>query len=142
MTIYCKGGESKERSLSLLITADGDAASWICFRAKCGWRGSTQAFAGVKSTYGKMNQIPKVKQTREIVEQTLGLEPLCSERSGSKSITEMEGDRPLNRRVRDDGGVYQQEEYILSSTPLFIFSAVGVSESKMHRKLAFRVHTS
>ncbi|KAD3337819.1 hypothetical protein E3N88_33340 [Mikania micrantha] len=47
----CKGGESNEKSLSLLIAQDGNAALWNCFRAKCGWSGNTRASADVKSSY-------------------------------------------------------------------------------------------
>ncbi|XP_022845865.1 twinkle homolog protein, chloroplastic/mitochondrial-like [Olea europaea var. sylvestris] len=76
----CKGGDSEEKSLSLHITEDGAAAVWNCFRAKCGWRGTTRAFADIKSTYAKMNRIGKIKQPlREITEESLELEPLCSE---------------------------------------------------------------
>ncbi|XP_022845855.1 twinkle homolog protein, chloroplastic/mitochondrial isoform X3 [Olea europaea var. sylvestris] len=76
----CNGGDSEEKSLSLHITEDGAAAVWNCFRAKCGWRGTTRAFADVKSTYAKMNRISKVKQPlREITEESLELEPLCNE---------------------------------------------------------------
>ncbi|KAL2524362.1 Twinkleprotein [Abeliophyllum distichum] len=76
----CKGGDSEEKSLSLYIKEDGAAAMWTCFRAKCGWRGTTRAFADVKSTYAKMNRITKVKQPlREITVESLELEPLCNE---------------------------------------------------------------
>ncbi|CAI9760049.1 unnamed protein product [Fraxinus pennsylvanica] len=76
----CKGGDSEEKSLSLHITKDGAAAMWTCFRAKCGWRGTTRAFAAVKSTYAKMSRIAKAKQPfREITEESLELEPLCNE---------------------------------------------------------------
>ncbi|KAL3833743.1 hypothetical protein ACJIZ3_008479 [Penstemon smallii] len=76
----CKGGDSEEKSLSLHVTEDGGAAVWTCFRAKCGWTGSTRAFADVKSTYGRMSKIAKIKQPiREITEESLGLEPLCNE---------------------------------------------------------------
>ncbi|XP_027089005.1 twinkle homolog protein, chloroplastic/mitochondrial-like isoform X1 [Coffea arabica] len=76
----CKGGDSMEKSLSLFITQEGDAAMWTCFRAKCGWKGSTRAFADGKSTYGNLSMISKVKQPyREISEESLGLEPLSNE---------------------------------------------------------------
>ncbi|XP_071922058.1 twinkle homolog protein, chloroplastic/mitochondrial-like isoform X3 [Coffea arabica] len=69
-----------EKSLSLFITQEGDAAMWTCFRAKCGWKGSTRAFADGKSTYGNLSMISKVKQPyREISEESLGLEPLSNE---------------------------------------------------------------
>ncbi|KAJ6301325.1 hypothetical protein OIU77_015600 [Salix suchowensis] len=75
----CKGGDSKEKSLSLFISADGGNASWNCFRAKCGWNGGTKPFAGSKSTYGTSLKLSKVKEIRKIDEQSLGLEPLCDE---------------------------------------------------------------
>lgn len=76
----CKGGDSMEMSLSLFVTREGDAAMWTCFRGKCGWKGSTRSFADGKSTYGNLSMISKVKQPyREISEESLGLEPLCSE---------------------------------------------------------------
>nr|XP_027087092.1 twinkle homolog protein, chloroplastic/mitochondrial-like isoform X1 [Coffea arabica] len=76
----CKGGDSMEKSLSLFITEEGDAAMWNCFRAKCGWKGSTRAFADGKSTYGNLSMISIVKQPhREISEESLGLEPLSNE---------------------------------------------------------------
>ncbi|CAA0823770.1 Twinkle homolog protein-chloroplastic/mitochondrial [Striga hermonthica] len=79
----CKGGESEEKSLSLSIEPDGRSAVWICFRGKCGWTGSTRAYAGVSSTYAKMNEITKVKQPpRKITEESLELEPLCNELLG------------------------------------------------------------
>ncbi|KAK7329649.1 hypothetical protein VNO77_23821 [Canavalia gladiata] len=73
----CQGGDSGEKSLSLYIAPDGGSAVWVCFRAKCGWKGSTQAFAG-SSSYS-MSQAFPVKKKREITEEELQLEPLCSE---------------------------------------------------------------
>ncbi|KAJ0791443.1 putative DNA helicase [Helianthus annuus] len=74
----CKGGKSSEKSLALLIAEDCNAAVWNCFRAKCGWAGSTRGSADVKSSYNRMNKItPKVKNIRRITAQELKLEPLC-----------------------------------------------------------------
>ncbi|KAJ8544657.1 hypothetical protein K7X08_017240 [Anisodus acutangulus] len=74
----CKGGDSNEKSLSFFITPDGHAATWTCFRAKCGWRGGTRAFADVRTAYADMKKIGKVnKKYRQITEESLGLEPLC-----------------------------------------------------------------
>ncbi|XP_006360317.1 twinkle homolog protein, chloroplastic/mitochondrial [Solanum tuberosum] len=74
----CKGGGSNEKSLSLFITPDGHAATWTCFRAKCGWRGGTRAFADVRTAFADMKRIGKVKKKyRQITEESLGLEPLC-----------------------------------------------------------------
>ncbi|KAL6583931.1 hypothetical protein OROMI_003220 [Orobanche minor] len=71
----CKGGDSGEKSLSVKITPNGGAAAWICYRAKCGWKGATPGFVDVKK-----KSIAKVKQpTRIITEESLGLEPLCNE---------------------------------------------------------------
>ncbi|KAM7500468.1 hypothetical protein LguiA_024882 [Lonicera macranthoides] len=82
----CKGGDSKEKSFSLFIAEDGNSAFWTCFRAKCGWRGSTRAFADAKSSYEKMNKVPKVKQLRKVTEEDLELEPLCSEEEDTEKI--------------------------------------------------------
>ncbi|KVI00684.1 DNA helicase, DnaB-like, C-terminal [Cynara cardunculus var. scolymus] len=73
----CKGGESGEKKLSLFVAEDGNAAVWTCFRAKCGWKGSTRAFADVKSSYNTMRKLPRVKRIKEIAEKDLKLEPLC-----------------------------------------------------------------
>ncbi|KAJ1414365.1 TOPRIM domain [Sesbania bispinosa] len=75
----CQGGESEERSLSLYIAPDGGSAVWVCFRAKCGWKGSTQAFAGSSSCSTTMNKVIPAKKKREIREEDLQLEPLCNE---------------------------------------------------------------
>eukprot|EP00261_Vitis_vinifera_P037005 XP_019078248.1 PREDICTED: primase homolog protein isoform X2 [Vitis vinifera] len=75
----CKGGDSMEKSLSLFITLDGDYAVWVCHQGKCGWRGNIRAFVNDSSSYGRLNQITKIKPKREITEKSLGLKPLCSE---------------------------------------------------------------
>ncbi|KAK3016919.1 hypothetical protein RJ639_005744 [Escallonia herrerae] len=74
----CKGGDNEEKSLSLFIAKEG-LAVYNCFRAKCGWKGSTQGVADVKSSYKRMNQITQAKPQRIITEQELGLQPLCNE---------------------------------------------------------------
>ncbi|KAI7727228.1 hypothetical protein M8C21_022523 [Ambrosia artemisiifolia] len=73
----CNDGDSGEKKLALFIADDGNAATWNCFRAKCGWKGKTQASAGVKSTYNSMNKLTRVKKIKEITERELKLEPLC-----------------------------------------------------------------
>ncbi|XP_071690115.1 twinkle homolog protein, chloroplastic/mitochondrial [Rutidosis leptorrhynchoides] len=74
----CKGGDSVEKKLSLFVAEDGNAAVWTCFRAKCGWSGSTRGSADVKSSYNRMTKLTRVKKRdREITEQELNLEPLC-----------------------------------------------------------------
>ncbi|XP_030960881.1 twinkle homolog protein, chloroplastic/mitochondrial isoform X2 [Quercus lobata] len=75
----CKGGDSEEKSLSLFVTEDGGAALWMCFRGKCGWRGSTRALADSRSLSGSLNPITKVKIKREISVENLQLEPLCDQ---------------------------------------------------------------
>ncbi|CAL5330530.1 unnamed protein product [Camellia sinensis] len=59
----CKGGDSKEKSLFIFITANGQY----------------RAYVNGNSTSGRIAHIPKVKQTREITEKSLYLEPTCSE---------------------------------------------------------------
>ncbi|KAE9594858.1 putative DNA helicase [Lupinus albus] len=73
----CQGGDSVEKSLSLYIENDGGSAVWVCHRGKCGWKGSTQAFAGSRPLSIKMSR--PIKKTREITEEELELEPLCNE---------------------------------------------------------------
>ncbi|XP_024021254.1 twinkle homolog protein, chloroplastic/mitochondrial isoform X1 [Morus notabilis] len=75
----CNGGDQEERSLSLFIEQDGSSALWVCFRAKCGWRGSTRAFAESKPAYERPNKIARIKKIREITIEDLGLEPPCDE---------------------------------------------------------------
>ncbi|XP_027352791.1 twinkle homolog protein, chloroplastic/mitochondrial isoform X2 [Abrus precatorius] len=73
----CQGGDTGERSLSLYIASDGGSAVWMCFRGKCGWKGSSQAFAG-SSSNSTYKAFP-VKKKRELTEEELQLEPLCNE---------------------------------------------------------------
>ncbi|XP_015577268.2 twinkle homolog protein, chloroplastic/mitochondrial [Ricinus communis] len=75
----CNGGQSGERSLSLFISPDGANATWNCFRGKCGWNGGTKSYAGRHSTYESSVQPKKVKLTRKITVEGLGLQPLCTE---------------------------------------------------------------
>nr|XP_043610315.1 twinkle homolog protein, chloroplastic/mitochondrial [Erigeron canadensis] len=75
----CKGGDTGEKKLSLFIAEDCNAAMWNCFRAKCGWRGSTRGTADVRSSYNKMNKLPSMKKARNITESELNLEPLCND---------------------------------------------------------------
>ncbi|CAL9169005.1 unnamed protein product [Musa hybrid cultivar] len=75
----CQGGSSKERCLSFFINVDGELAIWMCFRAKCGWRGSVRAFEECKIGYAKTRQTLKLNDYRVITEIDLQLEPLCTE---------------------------------------------------------------
>ncbi|KAF3450216.1 hypothetical protein FNV43_RR06296 [Rhamnella rubrinervis] len=78
----CKGGDSEEKTLSLFINVDWSSAVWLCFRGKCGWKGSTMATAGSTPSYETPNHIDKVKIKREITVESLNLEPLCDELVG------------------------------------------------------------
>ncbi|KAK8581374.1 hypothetical protein V6N13_144403 [Hibiscus sabdariffa] len=75
----CNGGDSEELSLSLFITPDGYSASWMCFRAKCGWKGNTKAFADSKSTHESYSRVNKAKVKRQVTVESLQLEPLCNQ---------------------------------------------------------------
>ncbi|XBI03279.1 hypothetical protein VPH35_131713 [Triticum aestivum] len=46
----CKGGSTKDRSLSVFIRENGTHGNWTCFRASCGWKGYTQP-DGVSKAY-------------------------------------------------------------------------------------------
>ncbi|KAK2661230.1 hypothetical protein Ddye_007763 [Dipteronia dyeriana] len=101
----CKGGDSEEQSLSLSIDQDGHYAVWVCFRAKCGWRGSTRALAhsrSLKSSF-KFNQISKVKTPRHFTEDSLELEPLCDQLIGYFS------ERLITRRTLERNRVMQKK---------------------------------
>ncbi|GAV65613.1 AAA_25 domain-containing protein/Toprim_4 domain-containing protein [Cephalotus follicularis] len=75
----CKGGDSEEKSLSLFIDEDGGSALWMCFRAKCGYNGTTRAFGAGRSSRDSLDQITKFKIKKEITVADLELEPLCDE---------------------------------------------------------------
>ncbi|KAK8296364.1 hypothetical protein V6Z12_D05G119900 [Gossypium hirsutum] len=75
----CNGGESGELSLSLFISLDGYSASWLCFRAKCGWKGYTKAAADGKPSIENLGQVNKFKVKRQITVESLQLEPLCNQ---------------------------------------------------------------
>ncbi|TYH70514.1 hypothetical protein ES332_D05G122600v1 [Gossypium tomentosum] len=75
----CNGGESGELSLSLFISLDGYSASWLCFRAKCGWKGYTKAAADGKPSIENLGQVNKFKVKRQITVESLELEPLCNQ---------------------------------------------------------------
>ncbi|GJY00604.1 twinkle homolog protein, chloroplastic/mitochondrial [Tanacetum coccineum] len=73
----CKGGDSGEKKLSLFIAENGNEAAWSCFRAKCGWKGSTRGSADPNSSYKTMSKVTRVKKVRGLIESDLNLEPLC-----------------------------------------------------------------
>ncbi|WKA09348.1 hypothetical protein VitviT2T_027005 [Vitis vinifera] len=109
----CKGGYSMEKSLSLVITLDGNCAVWTCHRGKCGWRGDTRAFANGRSSYGRLNQITKIKPKREITEKSLGLEPLCRE------LIAYFGERMISEKTLARNSVMQKtygDEFIIAFT--------------------------
>lgn len=75
----CNGGDSEELSLSLFLDEDGFSAVWMCFRAKCGWKGSTSALVANNRSQSSLKQFSKMKTIREITEDSLELEPLGNE---------------------------------------------------------------
>ncbi|KAK3198238.1 hypothetical protein Dsin_021653 [Dipteronia sinensis] len=103
----CKGGDSEEQSLSLSIDQDGHSAVWVCFRAKCGWRGSTRALAHSRSLNSSFNRISNVKTPRHFTEESLELEPLCDQLIGyfsERLITRwtLERNRVMQKRYGDN----------------------------------------
>ncbi|XP_057430461.1 primase homolog protein [Lotus japonicus] len=68
----CKGGRSKERSLSFHIISDCEFAMWRCFRPECGWAG--RVFADDMELDGKVSA--NAKPYGQTTEKSLGLEPL------------------------------------------------------------------
>lgn len=98
----CKGGGSEEKSLSLLVTEDGGAALWMCFRGKCGWKGSTKAFADSTTSSGSLNATSKIKKKREITVDNLQLESLCDE------LVAYFAERLISRETLQRNGVMQK----------------------------------
>ncbi|KAC9625041.1 hypothetical protein E3N88_45529 [Mikania micrantha] len=126
----CKGGESNEKSLSLLIAQDGNAALWNCFRAKCGWSGNTRASADVKSSYNRMNIItPKVKTIRGITVQELKLEPLCHD------LREYFAERMISEETLQRNSVMQRR-YENQTAIAFTYKRKGELVSCKYRGLA------
>ncbi|XP_071721101.1 primase homolog protein-like [Rutidosis leptorrhynchoides] len=70
----CKGGQSKERSLSFHITQNEKVAIWRCFNFECGWAGHVLADVGPAE-----DGVNKVNIPKQLSEETLGLEPLGDE---------------------------------------------------------------
>ncbi|KAJ0957070.1 putative DNA helicase [Helianthus annuus] len=64
----CKGGQSKERSLSFHVNQNEKVAIWRCFNFECGWAGHVLA-----------DGVNKVKFSKKLGEKTLRLEPLGDE---------------------------------------------------------------
>ncbi|KAI3954942.1 hypothetical protein MKW92_045028 [Papaver armeniacum] len=76
----CGGGDTKEKSLSVFITADGSTALWNCFRAKCGANGNIKASGNGRASSAKVSpRIETSKTKRHITEESIGLEPLSEE---------------------------------------------------------------
>ncbi|KAI7997518.1 hypothetical protein LOK49_LG10G02194 [Camellia lanceoleosa] len=83
----CKGGDSVEKSLSLFITANGFVdlfSSKMWLERQYSESLSIvpillQAYVNGKSMSERIAHILEVKQTREITEKSLDLEPTCSE---------------------------------------------------------------
>ena len=48
----CQGGDSKEKQFSILISDDGNSASWRCFRGSCGFSGGVSTAEPGRSRSG------------------------------------------------------------------------------------------
>ncbi|KAJ0082567.1 hypothetical protein Patl1_11545 [Pistacia atlantica] len=100
----CNGGDSEEKSLSVYISPDGVMALWMCFRTKCGWKGSTRAFGESRSS---LKQIAKTKTVREVTVEGLKLEPLSDQLRGyfaERMITSetLQRNRVMQKRCGDN----------------------------------------
>lgn len=79
MCPQCRGGDSEEKSLAILIGPDGSAV-WNCFRAKCGWKGFIKGSTGSAAVSRDKTMKHTMKQPERVVDETsLHLEPLCAE---------------------------------------------------------------
>ncbi|KAJ9691292.1 hypothetical protein PVL29_013463 [Vitis rotundifolia] len=96
-----------------MLKTGQDYAVWICHRGKCGWRGNIWAFVNDSSSYGRLNQITKIKPKREITEKSLGLKPLCSE------IVAYFGERMISEKTLARNSVMQKtygDQFIIAFT--------------------------
>ncbi|KAD3336762.1 hypothetical protein E3N88_32300 [Mikania micrantha] len=151
----CNGGDSGEKKLALFIADDGNAV-WTCFRAKCGWKGSTgvkiyhyfifflplslfeyffqglimlQGSADVKSSYNRMNKLTKVKKIKEITERELKLEPLCHD------LCEYFAERMISKETLQRNSVMQRR-YENQIVIAFTYRRKGELISCKYRDLA------
>ncbi|KAJ0082243.1 hypothetical protein Patl1_11544 [Pistacia atlantica] len=79
-------------------------ALWICFRTKCGWKGSTRAFGESRSS---LKQIAQTKTVREVTVEGLKLEPLSDQLRGyfaERMITSdtLQRNRVMQKRCGDN----------------------------------------
>lgn len=138
----CGGGHTRERSLSVNISDDGYLARWICFRAKCGWKGFTEtprksARASFQEIQGsgavkkelfeeslRLQELSSAQQeylhTRGITQQTLNRNGVKQLRKGEKSL--------LAFPYREDGEVVSCKYYA---------SNLGFEEEKSTRKILY-----
>ncbi|KAI3697532.1 hypothetical protein L6452_30625 [Arctium lappa] len=73
----CKGGESKERSLSFHINQNEKLAMWRCFNFECGWAG--HVLADVGRAQDRVHRVNQVNFPKKMTEESLRLEPLGDE---------------------------------------------------------------
>ncbi|XP_019056236.1 PREDICTED: twinkle homolog protein, chloroplastic/mitochondrial [Tarenaya hassleriana] len=112
----CEGGESAEKSLSLFITRDGSAATWNCFRGKCGTKG------GIRVDGRSANPSNKEKVERKITVESLELEPLCDEIRDYFAARMISGEtlarnRVMQKRMGDEVAIaftYWQRDELVS----------------------------
>ncbi|KAJ0791439.1 putative DNA helicase [Helianthus annuus] len=79
----CKGGQSKERSLSFHVNQNEKVAIWRCFNFECGWAGHIKFFVRylmlLQVLADTQDGVNKVKFSKNLGEKTLRLEPLGDE---------------------------------------------------------------
>ncbi|XP_024984446.1 primase homolog protein-like isoform X2 [Cynara cardunculus var. scolymus] len=73
----CKGGESKERSLSFHINQNEKVAMWRCFNFECGWAG--HVLADVGRAQDGVHRVNQANFPKKMTEENLRLEPLGDE---------------------------------------------------------------
>ncbi|CAI0393615.1 unnamed protein product, partial [Linum tenue] len=78
----CQGGDSGEKSFSILINAEGFLLLYISGCLSCDSCFDFQQHATSSTSRNPVQQGTRKKQTREITEESLQLEPLCSELVG------------------------------------------------------------
>ncbi|KAJ9558195.1 hypothetical protein OSB04_012809 [Centaurea solstitialis] len=92
----CKGGESKERSLSFHINQNEKLAMWRCFNFECGWAGHVLADVG-----RAQDGVYRVNFPKKMTEENLRLEPL------GDALIEYFAERMISAEILEKNSVMQ-----------------------------------
>ncbi|KVI00824.1 Toprim domain-containing protein [Cynara cardunculus var. scolymus] len=128
----CKGGESKERSLSFHINQNEKVAMWRCFNFECGWAG--HVLADVGRAQDGVHRVNQANFPKKMTEENLRLEPLGDEPPTSLPAFVVPCNRsiafiPVSRRMMFELAMYG---WLLESKDgIVVWVAKGLGESKL-----------